>query len=120
MDLDLEDDPAGTTDRLKRMGVAREDIEKQFRYVRPEEPLASMQRNRFGSNATDDGIRNESVFKALLEAFDPTLILAVGMTVLYGLDGLDTILEMIMYWIMSCYTRYMLMRCLKVDVLERN
>src|SRR5699024_8482291 len=90
MYLDLEDDPAGTTDRLKRMGVAREDIEKQFRYVRPEEPLASMQRNRFGSNATDDGIRNESVFKALLEAFDPTLIVADGMTVLYGLHGLDT------------------------------
>lgn len=88
--MDLEDDPSGTTDRLKRMGVAREDIEKQFRYVRPEDPIAGMQKNRWGSNATDEGTRNESVLKALLEAFDPTLLIVDGMTVLYGLHGLDS------------------------------
>src|SRR5699024_12691248 len=60
MYLDLEDDPAGTTDQLKRTGEEREDIEKQDRYVRPEEPLTAMQRKRFGSNATDYGIHNES------------------------------------------------------------
>lgn len=88
--MDLEDDPSGTTDRLKRMGVGREDIEKQFRYVRPEDPIAAMQRNRWGSNATDEGTRNQSVLEALLEAFDPTLVVVDGMTVLYGLHGLDS------------------------------
>lgn len=90
MFVDFEDEPAGTVARLKALGVAHEDMTRQFRYVHPEEPLASMQRNRFGSSATEDGKRAEASFQALLDAFDPTLVVADGMTVIYGLHGLDT------------------------------
>lgn len=88
--IDLEDEPVGTLDRLRRLGAGDDDIKNQFRYVHPEGPLADMQRYRFGNNASEDGKASASVFKALLEAFDPTLIVADGMTVLYGLHGHDT------------------------------
>src|SRR5699024_2939538 len=53
-------------------------------------PLAAMQRYRFGSSVTDEGRQAEAVFMSLLDAFDPTLIVVDGMTVLYGLHGHDT------------------------------
>jgi hypothetical protein len=88
--IDFEDLPEGTITRLRALGVGDEDLVKQFRYVHPEEPLADMQRYRFGAAATDSGIKAAGTFRALLEAFDPTLIIADGMTVLYGLHGHDT------------------------------
>lgn len=90
MYMDFEDEPAGTLARLDALGSGAEDIETHFRYVRPESPLAAMQKSKWGSNATEDGRMSESVFRELLQSYDPTLIVADGMTALYGLHGLDT------------------------------
>ena len=88
--LDFEDEPISTLERLQRLGAGADDIRSQFVYVRPEEPLAPMQRNRWGQmNETSAGKDNHEVFEATLDAVDPTLIVADGMTVLYGLHGLD-------------------------------
>lgn len=88
--LDLEDEPAGTLHRLSLLGAGEEDLKNQFRYVHPEGPLAPMQRYRFGASPSDDGRQADAVFTALLDSFDPTLIVVDGMTVLYGLHGHDT------------------------------
>jgi len=91
MYLDLEDEPVNTISRLQLLGAAAEDIRLGFSYVRPEEPLEPMQLNRWGQAiATDKGKENWRVFQAALEEKDPTLIVLDGMTVLYGLHGLDT------------------------------
>lgn len=87
---DLEDGPEGTLGRFLALGAAADDIEQQFRYVHPEGPLSEMQRYRFGHQPTTDGTASSAVFGALLESFDPTLIVIDGMTVLYGLHGHDT------------------------------
>lgn len=88
--IDFEDLPEGAIDRLHALGTGDDDLIKQFRYVHPEEPMADMQRYRFGAAPTDSGLRSASTFRSLLESFDPTLIIADGMTVLYGLHGHDT------------------------------
>lgn len=88
--LDFEDEPVQTLNRLRLMGAADDDLRLQFSYIRPEEPLAPMQRNRWGSSSpTDIGTLNQSLFSKALEALDPSLIVADGMTSLYGLHGLD-------------------------------
>lgn len=89
--LDLEDEPVNAIQKMRLMGAKRDDLAKSFVYVRPEEPLAAMQRNRWGKQiSTEMGETNERVFWELLEKHDPTLIVADGMTMLYGLHGLDT------------------------------
>lgn len=88
--LDFEDEPISTLDRLQRLGAGHDDIRSQFFYIRPEEPLAPMQRNRWGQvNETQGGKDSQEVFESTIDAVDPTLIVADGMTVLYGLHGLD-------------------------------
>ena len=88
--LDFEDEPAGTLLRLRSLGLGDDDIKNQVRYVHPEGPLADMQRYKFGDRPTDLGRDNSAAFRSLLERFDPTLIVADGMTALYGLHGHDT------------------------------
>lgn len=88
--VDLEDEPMGTLDRLLRMRVDRDDIKALFRYVHPENPIADMQRSRFGSQVTAAGKAAQADFAALLRTFDPTLVVVDGMTALYGLHGHDT------------------------------
>lgn len=89
--LDFEDEPINTLDRMKRLGAGDDDIRMQFTYVRPEEPMAPMQRNRFGQdNITQTGKDNFAAFTAAMDRVDPSLIIADGMTVLYGLHGLDS------------------------------
>lgn len=89
--IDLEDEPVNTLERLQLMGASPDDLRSGFRYVRPEEPLAPMQRNRWGGeSSTDAGKHNQAIFEKLLEETDPALIVADGMTVLYGLHGLDS------------------------------
>lgn len=91
MYLDFEDEPVQTLSRLLALGAGPDDIRLQFSYIRPEEPLAPMQRNRWGAeNTSEAGTRNLALFMAAVEAVDPTLIVADGMTVLYGLHGLDS------------------------------
>lgn len=91
MYLDFEDEPVNTLDRLKRMGAGADDLRFLFSYVRPEEPIAPMQRNRWGQdNITKEGERNWELFSRAVEHADPSLIVADGMTVLYGLHGLDS------------------------------
>lgn len=90
MYLDLEDDPVTTIARLQALGAGTEDLKTMFRYVHPETPIAAMQRSRYGKpDPTDEGKLSQSVFRALLDKFDPTLVIVDGMTVLYGLHGLD-------------------------------
>lgn len=88
--LDLEDEPAGTLSRMVTMGTSYEDIRGQFRYIHPEGALAPMQRGHYGTKVTELGKRNFEHFTEFLKEFDPTLIVVDGMTVLYGLHGLDT------------------------------
>lgn len=89
--LDFEDEPVNTLYRLQLLGATHEEIDKQFTYIRPEEPLAAMQRNRWGgAETTEVGLANEAKFLETLDTVDPTLIIADGMTVLYSLHGLDT------------------------------
>jgi hypothetical protein len=91
MYLDLEDEPVNTLSRMQLLGAAADDLRLRFSYVRPEDPLEPMQLNRWGQAiATDKGRENWNVFQRALEEKDPTLIVLDGMTVLYGLHGLDT------------------------------
>jgi len=89
--IDLEDGAAGTVDRLKALGMGHEDIQHGFTYVNPEQPLASMQQNRWGRHQPSDlGVRNLEGLSKTLEAVNPALIVVDGMSVLYGLHSLDT------------------------------
>lgn len=88
---DLEDDPAMTLHRLRLMGAGDDDIRYQFMYIRPEGPHSSMQRDNWGNEKpTELGYRNAAIFKAAVDKHDPGLIVVDGMSVLYGLHGLDT------------------------------
>lgn len=89
--LDMEDDPAETIKRLRAMGATDTDLEHPFTYVRPESPISPMQRGFAGKDASTDGGRDaHERFVAMLNQKDPKLIVVDGMTVLYGLHGLDT------------------------------
>lgn len=91
MFIDFEDEPVSTLERLRALGASPDDVRVQFTYIRPEEPLEPMQRNRWGQvNVTDTGRLNFSLFNRAIEQTDPSLIIADGMTVLYGLHGLDS------------------------------
>lgn len=89
--LDFEDEPVNALDRMRLLGASYDDLRRSFKYVRPEEPLATMQRSRWGeARPTPKGEYNERLFWNMLDAHDPSLIVADGMTVLYGLHGLDS------------------------------
>lgn len=89
--LDFEDEPVNALDRMRLLGASYDDLRRSFKYVRPEEPLAPMQRSRWGEpKPTSKGEYNEALFQEMLAAHDPALIVADGMTVLYGLHGLDS------------------------------
>jgi hypothetical protein len=87
--IDFEDGPEGTVQRLKLLGAGDDDLNNQFRYIVPETPLADMQHGRY-ITPDDVGRAAKAVFDALVKSFNPTLIVADGMTVLYGLHGQDT------------------------------
>jgi hypothetical protein len=89
--IDLEDGPAGTVERLKALGMGHEDIQHSFTYLNPDQPLASMQQNRWGRHSPSDlGMKNLEGLNREIEATLPSLIVVDGMSVLYGLHGLDT------------------------------
>lgn len=89
--IDMEDDPAEVVKRLRAMGAQDEDVKDQLAYVRPEEPLAVMQRNRWGAPVeSESALRAQAEFERMLAAKDPTLIVVDGMTAVYSLHGLDT------------------------------
>lgn len=88
--VDFEDEPTNTLSRFMLLGAGTEDISNQLRYVHPEDPIATMQRYRFGPKPTDSGKANDEVFQHLLDDYDPTLIVADGMTAIYGMHGHDT------------------------------
>jgi hypothetical protein len=91
MYLDFEDDPENTLDRLRRMGAGSDDLAYLFTYIRPEDPIAAMQRDRWGNtHVTKEGTKNLELFAKAMETNDPKLVVADGMTVLYGLHGLDS------------------------------
>ena len=89
--LDFEDEPVNTLSRLGVLGASPDDLLKRFTYVRPEDPLAAMQRDSWGKKLSSGaGEENQTVFDALVDGVDPTLIVADGMSVIYGLHGLNT------------------------------
>lgn len=89
--IDFEDEPVLTLDRLKMLGVGNEDISMLFHYIHPEDPISTMHRNRWGETVSSESSRlNLQLFKTELESHDPSLIIIDGMTVLYGLHGLNT------------------------------
>jgi hypothetical protein len=91
MFIDLEDGPAGTVDRLKALGVGYEDMIHSFTYLHPDDPISALQHNRWGRRAADDlGTKNHGFLMRELAAVNPRLIIVDGMSVLYGLHGLDT------------------------------
>lgn len=89
--LDFEDEPVNALNRMRLLGAGYDDLRNGFSYVRPEEPLAPMMRSRWGEDRADDRAKlNAQLFSDLLDQKDPALIVADGMSVLYGLHGLDT------------------------------
>lgn len=89
--LDFEDEPLNTIDRLRSMGASDDELRLQFTYIRPDEPIATMQRDHWGGfKTTPVGEANAAALAATLEAVDPALIIADGMTSIYGLHGLDS------------------------------
>lgn len=88
--LDFEDEPVQTLNRLRLLGAVDDDLRAQFSYIRPEGPLADMQRNKWGKDQpTKSGEFAQDQFDTALQALDPDIIVADGMTALYGLHGLD-------------------------------
>jgi len=91
MYLDFEDEPENTLARLFALSAGVDDIRKKFTYIRPEEPHAEMQRSRWGQPAaTDRGRLNRDLLEKAVNESNPSFIVVDGMTVLYGLHGLDT------------------------------
>lgn len=90
MYLDFEDEPVQTLNRLRLLGAVDDDLRAQFSYIRPEGPLADMQRNKWGKDQpTKSGEFAQDQFDMALASLDPDIIVADGMTALYGLHGLD-------------------------------
>jgi hypothetical protein len=88
--LDFEDEPVQTLNRLRLLGAVDDDLRAQFSYIRPEGPLADMQRNKWGkAQPTKSGEFAQDQFDMALQSLDPDIIVADGMTALYGLHGLD-------------------------------
>jgi hypothetical protein len=88
--LDFEDEPVQTLNRLRLLGAMDDDLRAQFSYIRPEGPLADMQRNKWGKDQpTKSGEFAQDQFDTALQSLDPDIIVADGMTALYGLHGLD-------------------------------
>lgn len=88
--LDFEDEPVQTLNRLRLLGAGDDDLRAQFSYIRPEGPLADMQRNKWGKEQpTKSGEFAQDQFDMALTSLDPDIIVADGMTALYGLHGLD-------------------------------
>jgi hypothetical protein len=88
--LDFEDEPVQTLNRLRLLGAVDDDLRAQFSYIRPEGPLADMQRNKWGKDQpTRSGEFAQDQFDMALKTLDPDIIVADGMTALYGLHGLD-------------------------------
>lgn len=91
MYLDCEDDPQQTVERLRLLGGIDEDIRHRFTYVRPESPLGALMFSRWGEHRpSESGERNDAVFKEALANINPELIVVDGLSVLYGIHGLDT------------------------------
>lgn len=89
--VDMEDGPAETVKRLRLLGALDDELKDLFTYVRPEDPLAAMQRNKFGNEVNStEAMTAESAFRQMLATVDPTLIVVDGMTAVYSLHGLDT------------------------------
>ena len=88
--LDFEDEPVQTLNRLRLLGAVDDDLRASFSYIRPEGPLADMQRNKWGKDQpTKSGEFAQDQFDMALQSLDPDIIVADGMTALYGLHGLD-------------------------------
>lgn len=90
--LDMEDEPVNTLSRLMLLGSSPDDLRnRMFTYIRPEDPLAPMQRNRWGKSETSPlGLQNQELFEYEINQAEPALIVMDGMSVLYGLHGLNT------------------------------
>lgn len=92
--MDFEDEPMETLKRLMLLGASDDELRIGFTYVRPESQHADMERPPYGGRLTVDqqsmdGKQNREDIEHLVRVVDPNLIVADGMSVLYGLHGLD-------------------------------
>lgn len=90
MYLDLEDEPVATLARFRALGMTDEILLSRLAYLRPESSLAPMMRGKFSAGPTPDSVVNHEDFVSTVLQFDPHLIVVDGMTMLYGMHGLDT------------------------------
>lgn len=109
--VDLEDEPVNTLGRLILMGADPKMLETRFAYVHPEDSLASMERDRWGNlRPTESGLTREKRFREALDSHEADLIVVDGMTVLYGLHGLDAndgvSTDVITSWLKSLAAEY--------------
>lgn len=92
--VDCEDEPVSTLARLRLMGAGSDDLLQNFVYVRPESALARLMLNRWGTPLPEEQAerlrKNDRALQEVLNSLDPDLIVLDGLTVLYGLHGLDT------------------------------
>lgn len=89
--IDCEDEPQQTIDRLRLLGGKDGDLHQRFTYIRPESPLGTLMVNRWGEpTSSESAKRSDVAFMTALDAVRPDLIVLDGLSVLYGLHGLDT------------------------------
>lgn len=86
MYVDLEDSPLSTIRRLRQLGASWPDIER-VQYLQPDSPMAHMLLTGQHHKVPR---QNAEAFAQDIEIVDPSLIIIDGMTMLYGLHGLDT------------------------------
>ena len=90
--MDLEDDPAMTMHRIRMIGAGDDDIRYQFNYLRPEGPHAVDAARQLGQRQADGErrVQERGALQTALARSNPGLIIVDGMSVLYGLHGLNT------------------------------
>ncbi len=86
MYVDLEDSPVSAIRRLRQLGASWADIER-VAYLQPDSPMAHMLLTGQHHKVPR---KNAEAFAQDIEIVDPSLIIIDGMTMLYGLHGLDT------------------------------
>jgi hypothetical protein len=72
--IDFEDDQGTVVNRLLTLGVSRDLIRTHFHYIRPEHPLIG---------------RHLDILIEVLQDYQPTLVILVGITEAMNLHGLD-------------------------------
>lgn len=88
--IDLENGYDEIHERLQALGQRGGQRTPGWAYIEAEQPIASLQRDSWGQEATSPtGRANRDRFRRDLDEFDPTLIIIDGTTTLFTMHGLD-------------------------------